>query len=51
MEGDLGPISGWTYTVNGKSPSIGCDAYAVKDGDVIAWVFVSDLSGLFEVET
>ncbi|OFK23338.1 DUF4430 domain-containing protein [Olsenella sp. HMSC062G07] len=31
---------GWTYTVNGSSPSLMSDEYAVSAGDVIRWRYV-----------
>ncbi|MBQ7378226.1 MAG: DUF4430 domain-containing protein [Clostridia bacterium] len=34
-----GELSGWTYTVNGTSPSVGCGAYTLSDGDVIVWEY------------
>ena len=38
-EFDCGPTSGWTYTVNGESPSLGCSSYKAEDGDVIEFVY------------
>lgn len=32
-----GDLSGWVYHVNGESPSVGCGAYTLKDGDEIVW--------------
>lgn len=43
IEMQYGPLSGWTYTVNGKSPDIGCGAYKVADGDVICFAYTLDL--------
>lgn len=31
---------GWTYTVNGKMPDVGADAYEVKGGDIVVWTYV-----------
>ena len=42
-EFDCGPLSGWMYSVNGYFPNFGCSKYAVKDGDVIQWVYTCDL--------
>lgn len=42
-EFDCGPLSGWMYNVNGNFPNFGCSKYAVKDGDVIQWVYTCDL--------
>ena len=37
-----GELSGWVYTVNGVSASVGCAAYALRDGDVIEWFYTTD---------
>ena len=42
-EFDCGDLSGWEYSVNGKFPSIGCNAYKLKDGDEINWLYTCDL--------
>ena len=42
-EFDCGPLSGWMYNVNGNFPNFGCSKYALKDGDVIQWVYTCDL--------
>ena len=36
-EKDCGTRSGWIYEVNGAAPNVGCSAYALSPGDVIAW--------------
>ncbi len=33
--------SGWTYSVNGEEPTVGCGEYKVADGDVVTWEYVS----------
>lgn len=38
-EFDAGSLSGWTYTVNGEYPAVGCSSVLVKDGDVIVWEY------------
>ena len=38
-EFDAGSLSGWTYTVNGEYPGVGCSSVLVQDGDEIAWVY------------
>ncbi len=38
-EGDGGDLSGWTYLVNGITPSVGAASYALSDGDTVEWVF------------
>lgn len=42
-EFDCGELSGWEYKVNGEFPSVGCDEYKIKAGDVIEWVYTCDL--------
>lgn len=42
-EFDCGELSGWMYKVNGKTPNVGCSAYTLKDGDVIEWVYTTNL--------
>ncbi|QEY35775.1 DUF4430 domain-containing protein [Caproiciproducens galactitolivorans] len=39
-EKDFGASSGWTYTVNGKQPPVGCNQYQLKNGDKIQWLFI-----------
>lgn len=31
--------SGWTYTVNGESPSVSAGDYVVSDGDEVVWSY------------
>lgn len=42
-EFSCGPLSGWMYKVNSQFPSFGSSKYALKDGDVIEWVYTCDL--------
>ena len=42
-EFDCGQLSGWIYKVNGWSPNYGCSRYALRDGDVIEWVYTCNL--------
>ena len=42
-EFDFGDLSGWTYTVNGERPSVGCGSCTLHDGDVVAWIYTIDL--------
>lgn len=42
-EFDCGEHSGWEYSVNGKFPSVGCNAYKLKNGDIIKWLYTCDL--------
>lgn len=39
----FGDLSGWVYRVNGTSPTVGCGAYTVEDGDTIEWLYTCDL--------
>ena len=41
-EYDLGELSGWTYRVNGQSPSVGCGTYRLADGDEVEWIYTKD---------
>ena len=38
-EQEHGDLSGWTYKVNGTSPSVGCGAYTLSDGDEIVFEY------------
>ena len=40
---DCGELSGWMYKVGGWFPNYGCSRYALKDGDVVEWVYTCDL--------
>lgn len=42
-EFDFGDLSGWTYTVNGVRPSVGCGAYHLQDGDRVVWEYTVSL--------
>ena len=42
-EFSCGSTSGWVYTVNGKSPGVGCSEYKLSDGDRIVWHYTCDL--------
>jgi hypothetical protein len=42
-EFDCGELSGWMYQVNGWFPNYGASRYALKDGDVVGWVYTCDL--------
>ena len=42
-EFDVGPLSGWMYSVNGWFPNFGASRYLLSDGDVIEWVYTVDL--------
>jgi len=43
FEFDVGPLSGWMYSVNGVFPNFGSSQYILSPGDVIAWVYTVDL--------
>lgn len=36
-----GSSTGWTFSVNGEQPSVGCGECKVANGDVVTWEFVS----------
>ena len=42
-EFDVGPLSGWMYSVDGWFPNFGASRYLLSDGDVIEWVYTVDL--------
>ena len=42
-EFDYGDLSGWTYHINGKEMSVGCDSYILSDGDEIEWQYTCEL--------
>ena len=42
-EFDAGPLSGWTYQVNGVSPGVGSSSVLVCAGDQIVWMYTCDL--------
>ena len=37
-----GNMSGWVYTINGKSPMLGASSYRVSRGDKIVWSYTTD---------
>jgi len=37
-----GAMSGWVYTVNGKSPNVGSSSYKLKEGDQVVWSYTVD---------
>jgi len=43
FEFDAGPLSGWTYSVNGYFPGFSASAYILAPGDVVKWLFTLDL--------
>ena len=45
--GDCGEMSGWLYTVNGESPTVGLADYVLKDGDSVRFYFVTDFMAMF----
>ena len=42
-EFDYGDLSGWMYRVNGAFPDVGCQSYTVSDGDVIEWLYTTNI--------
>lgn len=45
-EFDCGPLSGWTYTVNGEMPGVGCSQTFLKNGDALAFHYTCELGGV-----
>ncbi|GGF83952.1 hypothetical protein GCM10010912_31440 [Paenibacillus albidus] len=41
-EFDLGPLSGWMYSVNGIFPKVSAGAYTLSSGDVVAWRYTTN---------
>jgi hypothetical protein len=39
----FGDLSGWVYSVNGKTASVGCGTHTLSDGDVIEWHYTLNL--------
>lgn len=37
-----GPRSGWMYTVNGQTPSVGMNSFQLKNGDAVVWYYTDD---------
>ena len=42
-EFDCGETSGWTYSVNGVIPGVGCSSYKVNDGDTIVFSYTTEV--------
>jgi hypothetical protein len=42
-EKDAGPLSGWTYRVNGETPGVGCSQYPLQAGDRVEWLYTCEL--------
>ncbi|MCU6762621.1 Uncharacterised protein [uncultured Roseburia sp.] len=42
-EFDGGRLSGWSYTVDGESPRVGCSKYQLKGGEEIVWNYTCGL--------
>ncbi|MGL4738534.1 MAG: DUF4430 domain-containing protein [Cellulosilyticaceae bacterium] len=40
---EKGPQSGWLYKVNGEVPDEGPGMYTLKQGDIIEWVYTTNL--------
>lgn len=42
-EFDFGDLSGWLYSVNGETFSVGCAQYVLKPGDHVEWRYTLEL--------
>lgn len=42
-EFSCGPLSGWTYRVDGEFPNYSCAQYVLKGGQTIEWLYTCDL--------
>lgn len=40
-EKEHGDMSGWMYSVNGRTPNLACSSYALSDGDSIYWWYAN----------
>ena len=52
-EFDVGPLSGWMYSVNGWFPNFGSSRYLLSPDDVVEWHFTVDLGrdlGVYWIE-
>ncbi|MFZ3132389.1 MAG: cell wall-binding repeat-containing protein, partial [Desulfosporosinus sp.] len=41
--GDDGPLSGWTYSINGAYPNVGAASKKLSDGDIVAWCYTTNI--------
>lgn len=41
-EFDFGPLSGWTYKINGETLGYGSSSHKLCDGDVLEWLYTCD---------
>lgn len=46
-----GKNSGWLYSVNGTSPSVGMDSYKLKNGDVVKLYYTDDYTNQNETDS
>lgn len=42
-EKDCGSMSGWLYAVNGHAPNIGCNSYALNNGDSVLFIYTCNM--------
>ncbi len=42
-EKDFGDLSGWMYRVNGEYASVGAPELVLNDGDIVEWLYTTDL--------
>ncbi len=42
-EFDIGPTSGWMFSADKEYPNYGCGTYKLRDGDIISWVYTTNL--------
>ena len=40
-EMEAGPLSGWTYTVNGEYPNLSCSEVTLTAGDEVRWIYTN----------
>ena len=42
-ENDCGSMSGWLYAVNGHAPNVGCNSYALNNGDSVLFIYTCNM--------
>ena len=42
--GDFGDMSGWMFEVNGEMSDVSCSEATLADGDVVTWLYVTEVT-------
>lgn len=48
--GSCGQNSGWMYSVNGKDPGVGADAYKLQAGDKVEFFYICDYNAYYATQ-